>query len=100
MGSKSPWHKDVNHTTRECRALSNDAAKDEDPKRPRRDDRDRPGGSRTTRVRPRRRNSPRRDDDEQREDSPGNFQEEDRAVNFIYGGPSKPACRRKLKLDN
>jgi hypothetical protein len=22
LGSKSPWHKDVNHTTRECRALS------------------------------------------------------------------------------
>ena len=22
------------------------------------------------------------------------------AVNFIYGGPSKPSCRRKLKLDN
>src|SRR6185312_7041045 len=22
------------------------------------------------------------------------------AVNFIYGGPSKPSCRRKLKLDD
>ena len=61
---------------------------------------DRPSGSRTTRVGPRRRNSPRRDDDEQREDSPRNFQEEDRAVNFIYDDPSKPLCRRKLKLDD
>ena len=43
---------------------------------------------------------PRRDDDEQRKDSPGNFQEEERAVNFIFGGPSKPSCRRKLKLDD
>ena len=100
MGSKSPWHKDVNHTTRECRALSNGAAKDEDPKRPRHDDRDRPGGSRTTRTRPWRRKSPRQDDDERREDSPRDFQEEDRAVNFIYDGPSKPSCRRKLKLDD
>ena len=48
--------------------------KNDDPKRPCRDNRDRPGGSRTTRARPQRRNSPRRDDDEQREDSPGNFQ--------------------------
>ena len=52
------------------------------------------------RAHPRRRNSPRRDEDDQREDSPGNFQEEDRAINFIYGGPSKPACRRKLKMDD
>ena len=22
------------------------------------------------------------------------------AVNFIFGGPSKPSCRRKLKLDD
>ncbi|XP_039804861.1 uncharacterized protein LOC120669119 [Panicum virgatum] len=100
LDGKCPWHKDANHTARECRALSNGIVKDDDPKRPRHDDRDRPGGSRTTQARPRRRNSPRRDDDEQREDSPGNFQEEDRAVNFIYGGPSKPSSRRKLKLDD
>ena len=90
----------MNHTSWECGALSNSVVKDDDPKRPRRDDRNRPGGSRTTRARPRRRNSPRRDDDEQMEDSLGNFQDKDRAVNFIYGGPSKPACRRKFKLDD
>jgi hypothetical protein len=82
------------------RALSNSGIKDDDSKQPRRDDRDRPSGSRTTRARPWRRNSPRRDDNEQREDSPENFQEKDRAINFIFGGPSKPSCRRKLKLDD
>ncbi|XP_039787138.1 uncharacterized protein LOC120653453 [Panicum virgatum] len=97
LDGKCPWHKDANHTSQECRALSNGVNKDEDPKRPRCDDHNRPGGSRTTQARPRRRNSPRRDDDEQREDSPGNFQEEDRVVNYIYG---KPSCWRKLKLDD
>ena len=58
-----PWHKDANHTAWECRALSNGINKDDDSKQPRRDDRDRPSGSRTTPVHPRRRNSPRRDDD-------------------------------------
>jgi len=100
LDGKCPWNKDANHTAREFRALSNGVAKDDDPKRPRRDDRDRPSGSRTTRERPRRRKSPRRDDDEQREDSPGDFQDEDRAINFIFGGPSKPSCRLKLKLDD
>ena len=100
LDGKCPWHKDANYTAWECRALSNGVIKDDDSKQPRRDDRDRPSGSRTTRERPRRCNSPRRDDDEQREDSPGIFQEEDSAVNFIFGGPSKPSCRRKLKLDD
>ena len=100
MGSKSPWHKDVNHTTRECRALSNGVIKDDDSKQPRRDNRDRPSCSSTTRARPRRPNSPRQDDNEQREDSPGNFQEEDKAVNFIFSGPNKPSCWYKLKLDD
>ncbi|XP_039827138.1 uncharacterized protein LOC120688842 [Panicum virgatum] len=100
LDGKCPWHKDANHTARKCRALSNGVIKDDDSKRPRRDDRDGPCGSRTTRPRPRRCNSPRRDDDEQREDSLGNFQEEERAVNFIFGGPSKPSCWRKLKLDD
>ena len=45
LDGKCPWHKDANHTARECRALSNGIIKDDDPKRPRRDDRDRPGGS-------------------------------------------------------
>ena len=58
LDGKCPWHKDANHTTRECRALSNGVIKNDDPKRPRRDDHDRMGGSRTTRARPRRRNSP------------------------------------------
>ena len=89
LDGNCPWHKDTNHTARECRALSNGVFKDDDYKRPRRD---RPSGSRTTRARPRRRNSPRRDNDEQREDFIGNFQEEDMAVNFIFGGPSKPSC--------
>ena len=64
LDGKCPWHKDANHTTRECRALSNGVLKDDDPKRPSRDDRDWPGGSRTTRARPQRRNSPKRDNDE------------------------------------
>ena len=92
LDGKCPWHKDASHTARECRALSNGVIKDDDSKRPRRDNRDRPSGSRTTRARPRRHNSPRQDDDEQREDSLGNIQEEERAVNFIFGGPSKPLC--------
>ena len=45
LDGKCPWHKDANHTARECRALSNGIIKNDDPKRPRRDDRDRPGGS-------------------------------------------------------
>jgi len=64
LDSKCLWNKDTNHTARECRALFNGVLKDDDPKRPRRDDRDRPGGSRTTRARPQRRNSPKRDNDE------------------------------------
>ena len=30
----------------------------------------------------------------------GHFRYKYRTVNFIYGGPSKPSCRRKLKLDD
>ena len=50
LDSKCPWHKDANHTTRECRALSNSVAPEE-PKRPRLDDRERPGSSRSSRGR-------------------------------------------------
>ncbi|XP_039817324.1 uncharacterized protein LOC120679735 [Panicum virgatum] len=82
LDGKCPWHNDAKHTARECRALSNGVIRDDDPKKPRREDCDR------------------RDDDDQREVFPGNFQEEDRAVNFIYCGPSKPSCWRKLKLDD
>ena len=64
LDGKCPWHKDANHTARECRALSNGVIKDDDPKRPHRDNHDRPGCSRTTRACPLRRNSPRQDDDE------------------------------------
>ena len=32
LDGKCPWHKDANHTTRECRALSNGVIKDDDPK--------------------------------------------------------------------
>ena len=56
LDGKCPWHKDANHTARECRALSNGVIKDDDSKRPCRDDRDRPSCSRTTPARPRRRN--------------------------------------------
>jgi hypothetical protein len=97
LHGKCPWHKDANHTAWVCRALSNGVIKDDDSKR---HHRDRPSGSKITRACPRRRNSVRRDDDDQREDSPGNFQEEDKAVNFIFSGPSKPSCQRKLKLDD
>ena len=45
LDGKCPWHKDANHTARECRALSNGIITDDDLKRPRRDDRDRTGGS-------------------------------------------------------
>ena len=31
LDGKCPWHKDANHTTRECRALSNGVIKDDDP---------------------------------------------------------------------
>ena len=94
LDDKCPWHKDANHTARECRSLSNGVIKDDDSKRPHREDCDRPSGSRATQSHPRRRNSPRREDNECREDSSGNFQEEDRAINFIFSSPSKPSCRR------
>ena len=32
LDGKCPWHKDATHTTRECRALSNDIIKDDDSK--------------------------------------------------------------------
>ena len=51
LDGKCPWHKDANHTARECRALSNRVVKLDDSKRPRRDDHDRPSGSRTTQAR-------------------------------------------------
>ena len=56
LDGKCPWHKDATHTARECRAFSNGIIKDNDSKRPRRDDRDRPSGSRITRARRRWRN--------------------------------------------
>ena len=32
LDGKCPWHKDANHTARECGALSNGVIKDDDPK--------------------------------------------------------------------
>ena len=82
---------DANHMARECHALSNSVAPEE-PKRPRLDDRDRPGSSKSSRGRGRRNRSPRRDEDnEQGNRSPNTFQEEERVVNFIFGGSSVPS---------
>ena len=47
LDAKCPWYKDANHMAHECRALSNSVAL-EDPKRPRLDDCDRPGRSRSS----------------------------------------------------
>jgi len=90
----------MNHTSWECGALSNSVVKDDDPKRPRHDDRDLPGDSRSTMGRPCRHNSPRREDKERPEDTPRNFQEGERAINFIYGAPGTLTCRPRLKLDD
>ncbi|RLN13091.1 retrotransposon protein, putative, Ty3-gypsy subclass [Panicum miliaceum] len=98
LDDKCPWHKDSNHTARECHALRNSVAQD-DPKHPRYDDRDKPGNSKTSRGRGRRNDSPRRDRDNQSDKSPADFQEASQAVNFIYGGSRAPRCRRRLKLD-
>ncbi|XP_039841620.1 uncharacterized protein LOC120701879 [Panicum virgatum] len=100
LEAKCPWHKDANHTVRKCHALSNSVTPEE-PKRPRLDDRDRQGGSRSSRCRGRRNRSPRRDEDiEQGNISLGTFQEEERVVNIIFGGSSAPPCRRSIKLHN
>ena len=50
LDSKCPWHKDAKHTAGECHVLSNSVTPEE-PKRPRLDVRDRPGGSRSSRGR-------------------------------------------------
>ncbi|RLM75721.1 hypothetical protein C2845_PM15G02080 [Panicum miliaceum] len=63
----------------------NSVAQD-DPKRPRYDDRDKLGSSKTSRGRGRRNDSPRRDWDNQGDKSPADIQEADWVVNFIYGG--------------
>ena len=98
--SKYPRHKDTNHTARECHALSNSVAPEE-PKRPRLDDRERPGSSRSSRGRGRRNCLPSRDEeDQQGNGSPGTFQEEQRVVNIIFGGSSAPSCKRNIKLHN
>jgi len=100
LDTKCPRHKDSNHTARECRTLSNSIAPEE-PKRPRLDDHDRPGSSRGSHGRGRRNCSLRQEEeDEQGCRSPGNFQEERRVVNFIFGGSNAPSCRRKIKLHN
>jgi len=100
LDSKCPWHKDANHTARECHALSNSVAPEE-PKRPRLDDREWPGSSRSSRGRGRRNCLPSRDEeDQQGNGSPGTFQEEQQVVNIIYGGSSAPSCKRSIKLHN
>ncbi|XP_039834497.1 uncharacterized protein LOC120695274 [Panicum virgatum] len=76
LDAKCPWHKNANHTARECHALSNSVAPEE-PKRPRLNDRERPGSSRSSRGRGHRNRMPRRDEDNQQGNrSPGTFQEE------------------------
>ena len=98
LDAKCPWHKDANCTAHECRTLSNSVAPEE-PKRPRLDDRERPGSSRSSSDHGRRNHSPRRDEDNQQGNrSPGTFQEEERVVNIIFGGSSAPSCKRSIKL--
>jgi hypothetical protein len=100
LDSKCPWHKDTNHTARECHALSNCVAPVE-PKRPRLDDCERPGSSRSSRGHGRRNRLPRRDEEDQQGNrSPGTFQEEQWVVNIIFGGSSTPSCKRSIKLHN
>ena len=100
LDAKCPWHKDANHTARECHALSNSVALEE-PKRPRLDDRERPGSSRSSCGRGHRNRSPKRDEDNlQGNRSPGTFQEEERVVNIIFGGSSMLSCQRSIKLHN
>ena len=85
---------------RECHAISNSVALEE-PKRPRLDDCERPGSSRSSRGCGRRNRSPRRDEeDHQGYRSPDTFQEEQRVVNIIFGGSSVPSCKRSMKLHN
>ncbi|RLN04965.1 retrotransposon protein, putative, Ty3-gypsy subclass [Panicum miliaceum] len=98
LDGKCLWHKDSNHTAREFHALWNNVAQD-DPKRPRYDDCDRPSSSKAPRGRGRRNDSPTRDQDDQGNKSPVDFQEASRAINFIYGGSRAPRCRCHLKLD-
>ena len=64
LDSKCPWHKDANHNAQECCALSNSVALEE-TKRPRLDDRERLGSSRSSRGRGRRNRSPWRDEEDQ-----------------------------------
>jgi len=100
LDSKCPWHKDANHTTQECRALSNSVALEE-PKQPRLDDRERPGSSRSSCGCGHRNRSPRRDEEDQQGNrSPSTFQEEQRVVNIIFGGSDVLFCKRSIKLHN
>ena len=95
-----PWHKDANHTARECHALSNSVTPEE-PKLPRLDNCERPCSSKSSRGCARRNRSPRRDENnEQGNRLPGTFQEEQQVVNIIFGGSSVPSCRRSIKLHN
>ncbi|XP_039834394.1 uncharacterized protein LOC120695151 [Panicum virgatum] len=100
LDAKCPWHNDANHTTCECHALSNSVALEE-PKRPRLNDCERPGSSRSSHGRGGRNRSPRRDEETQQGNrSPSTFQEEQRVVNITYGGSSAPSYRRSIKLHN
>ncbi|RLM54705.1 retrotransposon protein, putative, Ty3-gypsy subclass [Panicum miliaceum] len=91
LDGKCPWHKDANHTARECHALRNSVVAD-DSKRPRYDDRDKASGSKGSRSRGRQSDSPRSDHEEPVDKSLGDFQDVDRSINFIYGGSKAPRC--------
>ena len=99
LDGKCPQHNNANHTARECCALSNSVAP-EKPKNARLDKRNKLGSSRGSRRRGRKNRSPRRDREEHSDGSLDDFQKEQRAANFIYGGSSIPSCRHQLKLHN
>ncbi|RLN39899.1 hypothetical protein C2845_PM01G39820 [Panicum miliaceum] len=99
LDGKCSWHKESNHTARECHTFRNSVAQD-DPKRPRYDDRDKPDSSKTSRGRGCWNDLPRRDRDNQGDKSSANFQEANRAVNFIYGGSRAPRCLMTSSLHN
>jgi hypothetical protein len=88
LDGKCPWHKDANHTASKCHALSNSMEAD-DSKRPRYNDQDKAGGSKGSR----------RNCKELVDKSPGDFQDANRTVNFIYSGSKAPRCQHQLKLD-
>jgi hypothetical protein len=85
-----PLAQGANHT--------NSVAHD-DTKRPRYEEHDKAGSSSGSYGRDFRNYSPRRERDEEPDMSPRNFQKENRAINFIYGGSVTPTCQRRLKLD-